>query len=128
MAQQEQLLVESLVHQCYHYITMNLEKFPVSYLSMLPGIADVCLLEDTEYVEGFQDMAAYWKLPCEDFMKVALDYADVACYVEEWDSVEYAIIALGCVYDEFYCGIHLPFNDRLNPNDRGTVILLLYAI
>ena len=82
-------------------------------------------------------MAAYWKLPCEDFLKVALDYADVAHYVEEWDSVEYAkailygqvaIIALGCVYDEFYCGIRLPFNDRLNPNDRGTVILLLYAV
>jgi hypothetical protein len=28
--------VESLVHQCYHYIAMNLEKFPVNYLSLLP--------------------------------------------------------------------------------------------
>ena len=96
-----QLFVESLMHQCYHYIAMNLEKFPVSYLSLLPlkireellwrlPIADICQLEDTEYMEGFQDMAAYWKLPCEDFLKIALDYADVACYVEKWDSVDYA--------------------------------------
>ena len=56
---------------------MNPEKFPVSYLSLLPlkmreellwrlSIADLCLLEDTEYVEGFQDVVAYWKLPCRE--------------------------------------------------------------
>ena len=71
-------LVESLVHQCYHYIAMNRKKFPVSYLSLLPGLkrlwrlrsdpaSQTCLLEDTKYVEGFRDMAAYWKHPCEDF-------------------------------------------------------------
>ena len=38
MASEEQGIfgVESLVHKCYHYIAMNLEKFSVSYLSLLP--------------------------------------------------------------------------------------------
>ena len=118
-------LVESLVHQCYHYIAMNLEKFPVSCLSLLPleireellwrlPIADMCLLEDTEYVEGFQDMAAYWKLPCKEFQGHAPRDVDIISY-EEWDSVEYAkailygqvVTALiGCLYCEFF--FHLP--------------------
>ena len=152
MAEQKQQLVKSLVHQCYHYIAMNLEKFPISYLSLLPlkmredllwrlPIADLCQLEDTEYVEGFQDMAAYWKLPCSDFMRVPLGYPNVARYVEEWDSVEYAkallygqiaITAFGCLYDPFldlvYCSICLPFNGRLDPNSRSVVIPFLYAV
>ena len=154
MAKQLGNFVESLVHQCYHYIAMNLEQFPVSYLSLLPlkvreellwrlPIADLCMLEDTEYVEGFHDMASYWKLPCKDFRKVLLNYADVAHYVEEsWDSAKYAkailygqvaITAFGNLYDIFinvtsYCVICLPFNGILNPNDRSVVIPLLYAV
>ena len=92
MAKQLGNFVESLVHQCYHYIAMNLEQFPVSCLSLLPltvreellwrlPIADLCMLEDTEYVEGFHDVASYWKLPCKDFRKVLLNHADVAHYI-----------------------------------------------
>ena len=145
--------VESLVEQCYHYVAMNLEKFPVGYLSLLPlkvreellwrlPIADLCLLEDTEYVDGFQDLAAYWKLPFQDFMKAVQNHADVARYVEEWDSIEYAkailygqvaVTAFGCLYDAFiadleYCSICLPFNGRLDPNVKDVVVPLLYAV
>ena len=86
-------LVESLVHQCYHYIAMNLEKFPVSYPSLLPlktreellwrlSIADIlCQLEPTEYVKGFQDLAAYWKLPCEECQGIAAGNIDIIQYV-----------------------------------------------
>jgi hypothetical protein len=147
MAEQEQL-VESLVHQCYHYIAMNLEKFPVSYLSLLPlkvreellwrlPIADMCLLEDTEYVEGFQDMAAYWKLPCKYFQEDLLNYTDVAHYVEEWDSIKYAkailygqvaaIAVFGHVHSTD-CGFCFPFDHVLVPFNGGMVIPLLYAV
>ena len=160
MAQEEQgtFPVDSLVHQCYHYIAMNLEKFPVSYLSLLPlkireellwrlPIADICLLEDTEYVEGFQDLAAYWKLPCgEEFQGIPAGDPDIGRYVEEWDSVEYekvilyskvAIAVIGCrdPFEEF--SFWLPFEDELEPyrqgimiplDDRGLVISPLYAV
>ena len=139
-------LVESLVHQCYHYIAMNLEKFPVSYLSLLPlksrkellwrlPIADLCQLEDTEYMKGFQDMAAYWKLPCEEFQGIAAGDIDIIQYVEEWDEAEYAKAILygqvattiiGCIYDEFV--FSLPFHDELDPHDNGVVISFLYAV
>ena len=87
--------VESLVHQCYHYIAMNLEQFPVSNLYLLPlkvreellwrlPIADLCMLEDTEYVEGFHDMEAYWKLPCRELsQEIPRGDPDIACYLEE---------------------------------------------
>jgi hypothetical protein len=149
-------LVESLIHQCYHYIAMNLEKFPVSYLSLLPvkvreellwrlPIADLCLLEDTEYVEGFQDVAAYFKLPYEDYMMaLPQKHADVARYVEEWDSVKYAkailygqvaitVFGFYTTYIGICLDISLPFDGRLVPNDRSPnsrsmVIPLLYAV
>ena len=88
-------------------------------------------------MKGFQDMAAYWKLPCEDFLKIAFDYTDVAHYIKQWDSAEYAkailygqiaISAIGCEYDNLYCSFHLPFDDKLNPNERGMVIPFLYAV
>ena len=89
-----------------------------------------------QYMEGFQDVAAYWKLPCQDFMKFVQNHADVARYVEEWDSTEYAkailygqvaITAFGCLY-YLYCSICLPFNGRLDPNVKDVVIPLLYAV
>ena len=75
---------------------MNLEGFPVSYLSLLPlktresllwrlPIADICKLEGTKFVEGFQDMTAYWKLSCEEFGGIAPGDIDITRYVEEWD-------------------------------------------
>jgi hypothetical protein len=143
--------VESLVHQCYHYIAMNLEKFPVSYLSLLPlkvreellwrlPIADMCLLEDTEYVKGFQDMAAYWKLPCGEFQGIGSGDPDVRRYLEnlKWDDVQYAkeilysqvvTTIIGYLWDEFI--FYLPFDDALDPlmygNDAAT-IRFLYAV
>ena len=95
----------------------------------------MCLLEDTEYVEGFQDMAAYWKLPCKEFQGHAPRDVDIISYEEEWDSVEYAkailygqvVTALiGCLYCEFF--FHLPFGDKLIPNDEDAMIPLLYAV
>ena len=86
-------------------------------------------------MEGFQDMAAYWKLPREEFQGHALGDADITRYVEEWDSVEYAkailygqvVTALiGCLYDEFF--FHLPFDDELNLQDESTMIPFLYAV
>ena len=140
------VFAESLVCQCYHYVAMNLEKFPVSYLSLLPlkireellwrlPIADICLLEDTEYVEGFRDMAAYWKHPCEDFQGIAAGDSDIIGYEKEWDDTEYAKAVLcgqvvtaliGCLYDEFF--FHLPFDDEIDPHDKSTVIPFLYAV
>ena len=143
------LFVESLVHQCYHYIAMNLEKFPVTYLSLLPlkireellwrlPIADMCLLEDTEYVKGFQDMAAYWKHPCEDFQGIAAGGVvdiDFILYEKEWDKIEYAKAVLygqvvtaliGCLFKDFR--FHLPFHDYLNMHDKSTLIPFLYAV
>ena len=125
---------------------MNLEKFPVSYLSLLPlkiredllwrlPIADMCLMEDTEYVEGFQDMAAYWKLPCEEFQGIEAGDTDIARYVEEWDRVQYAkeifygqvaTTVIGCLYDEFV--FHLPFDDELILHDKDAMIPFLYAV
>ena len=70
--------VKPLAELCENYIVKHFEKFPVSHLSLLPltirrdllwrlPIADVCLrLENTDFVKGL-DMAAYWKLPCENF-------------------------------------------------------------
>ena len=148
MAKQGEL-AESLVHQCYHYIAMNLEQFPVSYLSLLPlkvreellwrlPIADLCMLEDTKFVEGFQDMEAYWKLPCEDFHGIGGGDLDVERYVEKWDGVEYAkeilygqvvTTIIGCLWDEF--GFHLPFDDELDPlmfDKDAIMIRFLYAV
>ena len=70
--------MKPLAELCENYIVKHFEKFPVSHLSLLPltirrdllwrlPIADVCLrLENTDFVKGL-DMAAYWKLPCENF-------------------------------------------------------------
>ena len=135
--------VESLVHQCYHYIAMNLEKFSVSYLSLLPlrvrkellwrlPIADLYMLEDTEYVEGFQDMEAYWKLPCRELnQEIPTGDPNIARYLEEWDSVEYkkavlysqvAIAVIGCrdPFEKF--SFYLPFEDELPPHNQGMMI------
>ena len=150
-------IVESLVHQCYHYVAMNLEKFSISNLSLLQikireellwrlPIADICLLEDTEYVEGFQDMAAYWKLPCEEFQAIATGDPDIGRYMEEWDSVKYqkallysqvATAVIGCRDPNDRFSFCLPFDDKVAPqdkgleiplNDRGLVISPLYAV
>ena len=150
--------VDTLVHQCYHYLATNLEKFPVSCLSLLPlkmreyllwrlPIADLCQLEDTEYVEGFQDMAAYWKLPCRELQAgIPADDPDIGRYLEEWDSVDYekailysqvamAVIGFRDAFEEFrFC---FPFEDEIEPHmqgmnipldDRGLVISPLYAV
>ena len=150
--------VESLVHQCYHYIAMNLEQFPVSYLSLLPltvreellwrlPIADLCMLEDTEYVEGFHDMEAYWKLPCRELsQEIPCRDPDIARYLEEWDSVDYkkavlysqvAIAVIGCQDPFEETSFYLPFEDELPPysqgmsipyDDRGLVLSPLFAV
>ena len=139
-------VVESLVDQCQHYIAMHLEKFPTSYLSLLPlrirrvllwrlPIADVCLLENTEFTEGIQDMAEYWKHPYGDFIGTREDSHDfdVAQYFEQWDEVSYnkailygqiATAIIGCLREDF--AFSLPFGDDMI--DECDVITLLYTV
>ena len=97
--------MEPLAALCKNYIVEHLEEFPISHLSLLPlsirrdllwrlPIADVCLrLEGTDFIKGL-DMAAYWKLPCEN-PAAEVDYtedSDIKQYVaERWpNKVEYA--------------------------------------
>ena len=67
----DSFLVESLTQQCLTYILMHFEKFPMEYLSSLPlhyrwailyrlPIADVCQLENTEFVRNL-DLFDYWR-------------------------------------------------------------------
>ena len=67
---------ETLQQQCMHFILMNLEELPPSYLALLPlsirkeilhrlPIADVCLLEETPFVDGL-DLKAFWSDCLED--------------------------------------------------------------
>ena len=85
-------------------------------------IADVCLLEDTEFAEGIQDMAEYWKHPYRDFVGTREDSHDfdVAHYFEQWDEVDYSKAVLygqivtaiiGCLHEDF--AFSLPFGDDL---------------
>ena len=124
---------------------MNLEGVPVSYLSLLPlktrekllwrlPIADICKLEGTKFVEGFQDMAAYWKLSCEEFEGIAPGDIDITRYVEEWDEAVYAkailygqvaTFVIGCLSEDFY--FHLPFGRTLNPH-YADIMSFLYAV
>ena len=75
---------------------MHVEDFPVSFLSLLPlsvrevllwrlPIADVCLLEDTGFVEAV-DMETYWKLSCGSSEQPE----DSDSYVEEWGKTKLA--------------------------------------
>jgi hypothetical protein len=97
--------VEPLAELCENYIVEHLEEFPVSHLFLLPlskrrdllwrlPIADVCLrLENTDFVKGL-DMAAYWKLPCENPASDVnfQEDSDIKQYVaERWpNEIEYA--------------------------------------
>ena len=67
---------ETLQQQCMQFILMNLEELPPSYLALLPlsirkeildrlPIADVCLLEETPFVDGL-DLKVYWSDCLED--------------------------------------------------------------
>ena len=115
--------VEPLAALCKNYIVEHLEEFPISHLSLLPlsmrrdllwrlPIADVCLrLEGTDFIKGL-DMAAYWKLPCENPV-ADVEYtedSDIKQYVaERWpNEVEYskawlygrvAACEIGCLGD-----------------------------
>ena len=100
-------VVESLAQQCYTYIMMHLEEFPVrGHLSLLPlstrkellyhlPIADVCLrLENTEFTTGI-DVAAFWNSVYDpDSVGVpesSHDKEDIKHYVQDkWDDLEYA--------------------------------------
>ena len=135
-------VVESLAQQCKSYIIKHLEEFSVSHLSLLPlwtreellwllPIADVCLLEDTKFVEEL-DMAAYWKFPCEEeYIGIAdPNDIDIGCYIQEWDYIKYArailygqvaTYAIGCLRDDFW--FRVPHN-----GDLDNVIQFLYAV
>ena len=137
--------VESLVDQCQHFIAMNLDEFPVSHLSLLPlktredllwrlPIADLCLLEDTDFIKGIQDMAEYWKFPVGSFLGTqdTPDF-DVACYFEQWDKIDYSkAILYGQIATAITGGLredfcfNLPFGDDSLGDDD--VIALLYTV
>ncbi len=97
-------LVESLVQQCYHYVAMHLEEFPIDHLSLLPlskrrdllwrlPVADVCLrLENTGFTEGV-DMEAFWKYSWKyEQVEVAGSSHDndIKGYFQTWNKAEYA--------------------------------------
>ena len=124
---------------------MNLDEFPVSHLSLLPlktredllwrlPIADLCLLEDTAFIKGIQDMAEYWKLPVGSFLGTqdTPDF-DVARYFEQWDEIDYSkAILYGQIATAITGGLredfcfNLPFgDDSLGEDD---VIALLYTV
>lgn len=91
----KKICVESLGDQSRSYILMHLDEIPVSFLSLLPlserkwllqrlPIADVCLLEDTDFMNGI-DLENYWKLPSELAMVEESDY-----FINQWDRAKFA--------------------------------------
>ncbi len=88
--------VELLSDLCHSYILMHLEELPVSYLSLLPlserkcllqrlPIADVCLLEDTDFMNDI-DMENYWRLPATEFVEVE----ESEYFIEQWGRAKFA--------------------------------------
>ena len=62
--------VQSLSEQCIDHVVVHLEEYPPSYLSLLPllvrkeilwklPMADVCRVEDTDFVQGIET-EHYW--------------------------------------------------------------------
>ena len=89
--------VESLSAQCRSFILMHLEELPVSYLSLLPlfdrkwllqrlPIADICLLEDTDFMNGI-DMEKFWKLPSAE---LAVPVEESEYFVSQWGRAKFA--------------------------------------
>ena len=117
---------------------MHLEEFPIGYLSLLPlserewllqrlPVADVCLLEDTDFTKGI-DIEAFWKLP-SDLANV--DDSDI--FVEEWGEAEFAKAALygevtsiiiGCPPQGFW----YPFPSGKEFMHTENMIEFLYAV
>ena len=95
----------------------------------------MCVSWRTEFTEGIQDMAEYWKHPCGDFVGTREDLHDfdVAQYFEQWDQVDYskailygqvAIAIIRCLCEDF--AFSLPFDDDLI--DECDIITLLYTV
>ena len=87
----------TLHQQCYQYIAMHLELFPFNSLMLLPlktrwnllwnlPIADVCLLEATQFIQGI-DMDDYWRTI------VRTDVQDLGCHSE----------CFNCILDNELC-------------------------
>ena len=142
--------VESLARQCHYYILMHLEELPINQFSLLPlsmrkdllwqlPLADICLLrEDTKFSDGL-DMEAFWKFPWVGQPGVSVQSwgpdRDVECYIQEWDSTEYAkamlyglvatsTIGLDCLgYDEL-----LSFYSPHTKDGDFSVVSFLFAI
>lgn len=92
-------VVPSLFCQCKLYFLMHVEEFSVTFLSLLPvsvreellwrlPVADVCLLEDTNFVEDL-DMEVYWTLSCGSTLTELLS-EDGESFFEEWGKTEFA--------------------------------------
>ena len=92
-------LVETLAQQCLCYVVMHFEKFPICHLSLLPlsmrrdmlwalPIADVCQLEETNFVQGL-DMLEYWRSACHPGSGDMGDPA-IEAYLAEKDATLYA--------------------------------------
>ena len=88
----------TLHQQCFQYILMHLEQFPISSLALLPlkrrwsllwnlPLADVCMLETTQFTEGM-NMDKYWRTI------VRTDATDLGCHRECMD----------CVLESELCG------------------------
>lgn len=147
-------LVESLVQQCYHYIAMHLEEFPINHLSLLPlskrrdllwrlPVADVCLrLENTAFTEGL-DMEAFWKYSWRDErvdVAGSSSDSDVKGYFQTWNEAKYAravlyglaaTMAIGKLRDGDFA-FHSPLYGRSTTGYRENVgmpiFTFLYAV
>lgn len=145
------MVPESLVHQCQLFVAMNLNAFPIDYLSLLPlttreellyslPVADVCQLEDTKFVEGIH-MTKYWTLPYDvslvhDNSKILKQYVE-----KHWtDTQVYAKMVLygQCVaclvehrfrLDSDWCRsvslLQYPHNAK---PENNTIMAFLYAV
>ena len=99
---------ETLQQQCMQFILMHLEELPPSYLALLPlsirkeilyrlPIADVCLLDETPFVDGL-DLKSYWS-DCLEDLCYYLGFSNIPLYPEfeevcerKWGSTKFAKI------------------------------------
>lgn len=133
-------LVETLAQQCLTYVVMHFEKFPISHLSLLPlsirkdmlwalPIADVCQLEETSFVQGF-DMFEYW---CSALRGGDIGDPAIEAYLAEKDATLHAkdvlhglvlSYAMDC-HPTCFLGFSLPRNIY---NVTYDIIALLYCV
>lgn len=102
--------VKSLSEQCIDHIAMHLEDYPTSYLALLPlslrkeilwalPMADVCKLEDTEFIKGI-NTEDYWSSTMDEeeiYHGTRFNHNIERYFEEQWSS--------GCAKKSIVCGM-----------------------